>query len=130
MVAPDTGDGKDSVCLAEPFRVQLIVGHDEPEHNAQNSSEYSEYQEHDLPRRNSDSMLPSADCNAVSHETTQDLTKAVEREPDACACSLLALCIPLAGEKRKSGRDGGLKDTKEEAYCHSTSEIRYRCKQC
>lgn len=95
LIAPDTFDGENSVFLTQETSIELTV-RNKPEKDKSNAyGQASSNQEDDFPGLDTGSVETCAFCDAVSHQTTEDLCESVEREPDASAGALLFLGVPL-----------------------------------
>lgn len=114
LVDPHSLDGQHAVSRRQPARVELVVGHDEEEDDAQRGGQAAVDQKHNLPGRDGGPALTGADRDAVGHQAAEDLAEAVEREPEPRAHALFALGIPLRGEEGEAWGDGGFEDAEED----------------
>jgi hypothetical protein len=93
------------VLLAKPSAVQLVIGHDPQEYEANTNCQKASDKEDNLPRFDIGARLSATDRDAVRNAATEDLGKPIEAEPDTCARTLLFLCVPLGCEECEAGSD-------------------------
>lgn len=103
LVHPDALYRENLLLLCEESGVHLIIRHNEEEDGADESGKQPYDQEQQLPRLYSHRALGCANCNPVGDKSTEDLTPAIEREPNACPCTLLPGGIPLRCQQSKAG---------------------------
>lgn len=114
LIDADSLDGEDAVPRLQPPSVELVVRHDEKEDNAQHSGQTAVDEEDDLPGGDGRTVFARPDRNAVGDQSAEDLSEAVEGEPEADAGALFALRVPLGCEKGESRGDGGFEDAQED----------------
>lgn len=102
LIDADSLDCQYTILWTEPASVELIVGHEEQEEDSDTYREKTSDEKHNLPRFNGRAVDRSAASDAIGHQTTKDLGKAVEREPDTDTSALLLFGVPLAREEGKS----------------------------
>lgn len=95
LVDLHAGYSQYSVLLAEPSGIQLAVRDNPKEDASQYNGQETSNQEDNLPGLDRRSMLRGTDCDSIGDKAAQDLTHAVEAEPDVDSASLLFLGVPL-----------------------------------
>ena len=115
LIDPDPLNRQHTIPRLQPPRIELIVWHDEPEHNPQHCGQAPIHEKHNLPPCDRRRVLLRAHRDAIRDEATKNLTPAIETEPKPGARALLLLRVPLGCEEGEAGRDGRLEDAEEEA---------------
>ena len=95
LVASDTLNSKNSIFLAQETSIKLTIRDDPKEDESNADRQASGNQEDDFPGLDTGSVKACAFCDAVSHQTTEDLCESIEREPDTSAGALLFFGVPL-----------------------------------
>lgn len=117
LIDPNSFDGHDTISRLEPPGVELVVGHDEEEDDPQTGGQTAVDQKDDFPRRDGGAVLAGTDRDPVRHQSAEDLTEAVEREPKPRAGALFFLGVPLGREESETRCDCGLEDAEEDYKC-------------
>jgi hypothetical protein len=104
LITSHTLNGKHSIFLAQEAGIKLTVRNDPEEDESNADGQASGDQEDDFPGLDAGSVETCAFCDAVGHQTTEDLCESIEREPDTSARTLLFLRIPLRRQQGKSRR--------------------------
>jgi hypothetical protein len=146
LVASHTLNGKHSIFLTQEAGIELTVRNNPKEDESNADGQASSNQEYDFPGFNTRSMETRTLCDAISHQTTEDLCESIEREPDTGAGTLLFLGVPLRRQKCESRCYSRFSDfecnqladtiypelsihtSEHEAYSDSASKILYRSK--
>lgn len=95
LVDTDALNAESSVFFAEPASVELVVWHHEEEHDADGNGKEACDEEDDLPRSDGGRMYAGPVGDSIGYTAAEDLSEAVEAEPDACSEALFSLGIPL-----------------------------------
>lgn len=131
LVDAHAGDGQHAILLLEPAAVQLVIRDDPEEDDPEGDGEEARYEEDDLPGFDGRAVSLGADCDAVCHESSEELAPAIETEPDVDATALFLFGVPLQmsvaghcimgrfqegktylrGQQSKSRSDGCFKNT-------------------
>lgn len=146
LVDSDTLNSEVAVLFRQPSRVQLVVGNDEQEDDAnpgtvsveshrmrllQQSMLYVRHrqqtngQEDNLPARKRRAILVDTLGDPIGYQASEDLGETIETEPYTSARALLLLGVPLRGNQREARRHSTLADTEEETDGDRAAEIRY-----
>ena len=95
VIASHAFDGQYSISWTQKASVELIVRHHEPENDSQESCEHTENKEDNTPWLDGCAMFPGSNRDTITDKSSEDLSKAVEREPDTGTDSLFSFRVPL-----------------------------------
>lgn len=130
LIHSHTLDCQNLVLFAQPPAIELVVGHDPEEEEANGHSQQARDKEDDLPWLDDRATLATTDSDTVRNNATKDLRPTVKAKPYGGASALLFLCVPLRSEQRESRRHGTLEDSEEEANRDCTGVVLDGCKTC
>lgn len=95
LVFTHTRDSQYPVLFLQPACVQLVIRYYPEENKAERDGQETRHEEDNLPRLNGGAVFPRANGNAVCDNTADDLSDAVETEPDVDPAALFFLGVPL-----------------------------------